>query len=209
MISPELAKEKMKPLFTRGFFVAKNMNTEAFIHGIYPHSEGLIAANQGLDKGRVSAREHFRIKTFETFNLVALQKNAEFVFTENGQFEWQDAFRPLIDSTSGLNEGPLKRWFDTDTFYRQPVISEVPEFDEARFDKYISQFYGIDQKVTFPSPFTFAKLSYDKFSRSFDSSLGLTTEFLGSVVQYLASKGIKAIQLNEPYLPYSERQAVI
>lgn len=179
------------------------MKTEAFIHGIYPQSEGLIEANQGLDKGRVSARDHLRIQALETFNLVALQKDAEFVFTENGQFEWQDTFRPLIDSSSGLVEGPLKRWFDTDTFYRQPVFSAAPQFNPERFNKYISQFSGIDQKVTLPSPFTFAKLSEGQLSGSFDATLGLTTEFLGRVVQYLAGKGIKAIQLNEPYLPYS------
>ena len=40
-------------------------------------------------------------------------------------FNWQDIFRPLVASIDGISLGPLTRYFETNTFYRKPIVNEV------------------------------------------------------------------------------------
>jgi len=40
-------------------------------------------------------------------------------------FNWQDIFRPLVASIDGISLGPLTRYFETNTFYRKPIVNEI------------------------------------------------------------------------------------
>lgn len=179
------------------------MRKEAFIHGIYPRSNGLIASGRGIDRGRVDLKKHRAQEEKDILEVINLQKLAGFTFVEDGKIRWHDAFRPIVESTEGMEVGPLTRWFDTNTFYRRPVITSSLEINLDKFDEFVPYLKGVKQKVTLPSPLTFAKMSTDLTTNDFGRTLITTSDLLGKIVSHLGDRGIKAVQFNEPYLPYS------
>lgn len=179
------------------------MRKEAFIHGIYPRSDELIAAGRGLDRGRATSEKHFDQEERDTLSIISLQESAGLWYVEDGKVRCQDIFRPIVESTPGLEVGPLARWFDTNTFYRKPVIISNPEINLDKFDEFVPKIHGVKQKVTLPSPLTFAKLSTDSTTDDFGRTLITVSELLEKIVGHLGEEGIDAVQFNEPYLPYS------
>lgn len=179
------------------------MKKEAFIYGIQPHSTYLEDAHRGVEKGRVSEYEYAFAQQRERGYFTKQQEVNGFTLVEDGKYNWQDIFRPIVDSSTGLECGELKRWFETNSFYRQPVINEKPRFNSNEFGSYIPFIGEQNQKVTLPSPFTFAKLSQHDSSQSFGQTLEAVTELISNVASYADSKSnVKAIQFNEPYAAY-------
>lgn len=175
------------------------MKKEAFIYGVQPHSKELEDANRGVEKGRTSEYELAFLQQRERGFLVKLQEENKFSLIEDGKYNWNDIFRPIVESSTGLESGELKRWFETNSFYRTPVITDKPKLRVDEFAYYIPFVGENNQKVTLPSPFTFAKLSHDT-THSFGHTLETVTELLGAVIDHADSKSsVKAIQLNEPY----------
>ncbi len=182
------------------------MERQAFIHGIYPRSERLIVSGRGFDRGRVSLLDHKQEEEKERASLIELQVANSFCFIEDGKFTWQDIFRPFAQSVDGIELGPLTRWFDTNTFYRQPVITGRLSIDYDKFDEFVPVIPGIHQKVTLPSPLTFARLCTDTRGDNFARTLSTVTELIASTVDHLEKKGIKAFQFNESYAPYTSKE---
>jgi 5-methyltetrahydropteroyltriglutamate--homocysteine methyltransferase len=173
------------------------MQVRAYVHGLYPRSEELVAATRDLERGRTTeqAVEDQRRKDAE--RLARLQEEAGLDLRSDGLLWWQDIFRVLVDATSGLEAGALVRWFDNNTFFRAPVVSGPLEFDPeaARLTA-----DGVDgnQVATLPSPYM--------FSRASDSSNAVMLELARHVVrpaaEYLVSQGCGLIHLEEPWLVY-------
>src|SRR5919106_4567675 len=105
------------------------MEVKAYVHGIYPRSEELVAATRDLERGRTTqgAVEDRRHKDVE--RLARVQDEAGLDLRSDGLLWWQDIFRVLVDATGGLEAGALVRWFDNNTFFRAPVVTGELEFD--------------------------------------------------------------------------------
>jgi len=113
------------------------MKKEAFIYGIQPHSNELENANRGVEKGRTSEYELAFMQQRERGFFLKLQEENKFSFIEDGKYNWNDIFRPIIESSKGIESGELKRWFETNSFYRTPVIKEKPKLKVDEFAHYI------------------------------------------------------------------------
>ncbi|MEE9592860.1 MAG: hypothetical protein V3W28_04685, partial [Thermoplasmata archaeon] len=96
---------------------------EAYLNGIFPRSEALVAATRGLDRGRVTEAEAQETLEGDVRDLVRLQLQAGLDYVSDGLLNWQDLFRPFTEAWEGLELGGLTRWFDNNSFYRQPVIN--------------------------------------------------------------------------------------
>src|SRR5438067_13796270 len=92
----------------------------AYQHGIYPRSEEVVAATRGLERGRVSQRDVDAAFDADRADFVAAQQEAGLDLFSDGLLRWQDVFRPLVDSTNGLEARTLVRWFDNNSFFRAP-----------------------------------------------------------------------------------------
>lgn len=173
------------------------MEVKAYVHGIYPRSEELVAATRDLERGRTTepAVEDQRRKDGE--RLARVQDEAGLDLRSDGLLWWQDIFRVLVDATSGLEAGALVRWFDNNTFFRAPVISGALEFDAGAARLTANGFDG-NRVATLPSPYM--------FSRASDSSNGGMLELARSVLrpaaEHLVSRGCELIHLEEPWLVY-------
>lgn len=175
----------------------------SFIHGIYPRSEELVSVSRDLERKRKTQTDLQKQRKKDSLELLTLQKKADFAFIEDGKLSWQDIFRPIIESTQGLSVGPLTRWFDNNSFYRQPIITGTLKLSPAKIDAHFLTITPTKKwKVTLPSPYTFAILSQDKTTESFEETLTTITALLSKLVAILEKKGVSVIQFNEPYIPY-------
>ena len=114
------------------------MCPSAQLAGLHPRSEELIEQTRAYDRGRAdSARTQKLIET-ETQQIIGLQKRLGFEYLVDGALYWQDPLRPLTKSLGGVSSGSrYSRWFDTNTFYLKPVITEKVSLELA-----VSSLYG-------------------------------------------------------------------
>jgi 5-methyltetrahydropteroyltriglutamate--homocysteine methyltransferase len=170
----------------------------AFINGVYPRTDTLAQLTRDFDRNRVSAADVKKQQVKDFDSLLSVQKEAGLDYFEDGKLSWQDIFRPIVEASGGIEAGALTRWFDNNTFYRQPVIKGKIKLNTKKLDEY---FQGVG-KVTLISPFTFAKLTENKLSESFEETFEMIVELYRDLVSYLATRKVVFIQFNEPYIPY-------
>ena len=127
---------------------------QAYAPGIYPRSEALVQATRDFDRGRVAAEDVERQRAADLEALVAAEKEARFDLLSDGMLAWQDLFRPLVDSSDGLEAGPLTRFLDTNTFFRAPRASSTPKLTSPLGEDAVAPLDSA-RLVTLPSPFAF------------------------------------------------------
>ncbi|MGH2491509.1 MAG: hypothetical protein ACRDF9_08365, partial [Candidatus Limnocylindria bacterium] len=89
----------------------------------------------------------------------------------DGQIRWDDLLAPFAREWDGCDRGPLERFYDNNTYFRQPVITGpitttgttlVRDFEFAR---------GVargELKAAVCGPLTFASLAEDRHYRSLE-----------------------------------------
>lgn len=175
----------------------------AFIHGIYPRSENLVEVSRGYDRGRSKLSDVKKVQKNDFSKLRTAQIQNRFDFFEDGKLPWQDIFRPFVSATIGLETGSLTRWFDNNSFYRQPIKTGKLKLKDKKLSDYFPKITPSTKwKVTLPSPFTFAKLLETKSPENFSNTLSQITDLLTQTLSYLEKKGVSFFQFNEPFIPY-------
>ncbi|HEX8931844.1 MAG TPA: hypothetical protein VF810_01685 [Patescibacteria group bacterium] len=173
-----------------------------FMHGVYPRSRELAQASRDFDRKRITLEELKKLQESDFKKLQENQEKANFDYLEDGKLIWQDIFRPIVEATSGMEVGSLTRWFDNNSFYRQPMITGKLKFNPQKLDGFFKKLPVANWKVTLPSPFTFAKVTDDTTSVSFEKTLAEITEIMIKIVEHLVAKKVKFVQFNEPFIPY-------
>jgi 5-methyltetrahydropteroyltriglutamate--homocysteine methyltransferase len=129
---------------------------KAYAPGIFPRSDALVQATRDLDRGRVEVEDVERQRAADLEALVAAETAAGFDLLSDGMLAWQDLFRPLIDSSEGLEAGPLTRFLDTNTFFRAPRATGTPKLTSPLGADVVTPLDG-PRLVTLPSPFAFGE----------------------------------------------------
>jgi 5-methyltetrahydropteroyltriglutamate--homocysteine methyltransferase len=130
---------------------------KAFAPGLYPRSEALVQATRDLDRGRTTPEAVDEQVDRDLAELVAVQQQAGLDLLADGMLRWQDAFRPLVEGSEGLETGALTRFLDTNTFYRAPSATTAePKLREPLDERYVAPVPGT-RLVTLPSPFALAQ----------------------------------------------------
>jgi 5-methyltetrahydropteroyltriglutamate--homocysteine methyltransferase len=172
----------------------------AYLHGIYPRSEELVAATRDLDRGRTTPEAVAERRTQDLAELVQAQQEAGLDFFSDGLLAWQDPFRPLVKATPGLTTGALVRWFDNNTFYRAPEVEK--DLGAARdFDPLAAHDVPSPRVATLPSPYLFSQVTVTNGSRS-DLMEDLATHVLRPAAEQLVTAGAGLVQLQEPWLAF-------
>ena len=129
------------------------------------------------------------------------QVEAELDIISDGQIvsTYQESF---VASKLGIKLGGMIRYFDTNTFLRQPIIQKEIKWEYPILDyDYSIAACNSDKpvKAIIPGPYTIARFSKNEFYKSFDDLVLRLSEELNNEVRHFDSK-IKApiIQINEP-----------
>jgi 5-methyltetrahydropteroyltriglutamate--homocysteine methyltransferase len=167
---------------------------QAFLTGIYPRSAELVQATRDLDRGRTSEETVAELRRGDLERLLEAQQQAGFDLIADGMLSWQDLFRPLVEASDGLEPGPLTRFLDTNTFYRQASADTVsPALSAPLGEAYFPPVDG-PRVATLPSPWALAE------------GTGLEPAILAEHVlaPQIAALDAELVVLAEPFLARSD-----
>jgi len=175
------------------------------LNGIHPRSEALVAATRDYDRKRISLQELEQQFHGDLENLIALQLETKLDYLSDGMLRWQDLFRPFVESCEGLEAGPLTRFFDNNTFYRQPVVKGGLKHKAPAAHYYNAEALpkNAKWKAVLPSPYAFSRMAENRFYKHQNElMLEFAAQILKPEIERLVKMGFSFIQLNEPYLAY-------
>jgi 5-methyltetrahydropteroyltriglutamate--homocysteine methyltransferase len=181
---------------------------EAHLTGAFPRSEQLVEATRAAERGKISKAEVDAILDHDVTALVEIQQRANLDSYVDGQLNWQDLFRPFSELFTGIRLGSLTRWFDNNTFYREPVIVDritvgAPELQP--FFRYALMPSQARKKAILPGPFTFAVLSHNSAYPSLADLIDDIAHALKRTTENLGRSGYSSVQFNEPALGVNGR----
>ena len=84
----------------------------------------LRAAFSYTDKGMLSQNDLLAVEREVTSEVIKLQIKAGIDLVTDGQIRWNDPISHVLKYIAGIDIGPLIRFFDTNFYYRQPIIKK-------------------------------------------------------------------------------------
>jgi 5-methyltetrahydropteroyltriglutamate--homocysteine methyltransferase len=121
----------------------------------------------------------------------------------DGQVRWDDLLAPFARAWSGCDRGPLERFYDNNTYFRQPVITGpittegktlVRDFEFAR---------GVARgqlKAAVCGPLTFATLAEDRHYKSLEERTLAVADAIAAEIRGLGAAGATLVDVEEPAL---------
>jgi len=176
---------------------------EANLTGVFPRSEKLVAATRSAVRGNLSEAKVNEVLEDDIKSLISLQERARLDSVVDGQLNWQDLFRPFSEIFTGIEPGGLVRWFDNNTFYRKPIITQKVAYRGDKLTTYFRADFipeGARRKAILPGPFTFALMSENRTHRPLADLVDDFAHSLKDTVRHLRSLGYEDFQYDEPCL---------
>ncbi len=159
----------------------------------------------GFDRGEKSEADLRAAEDRMTELALSDQVEAGLDIITDGQIRWYDAVSHLAAKLEGIRINGLLRVFDTNTYFRQPVV-------HARIERtrplVVEEFTVASKKASLPvkavltGPLTLARLSIEENGTAggFERMLEGYTAALAAEVAALAAVGATMIQVDEPML---------
>ena len=174
------------------------------LSGPFPRSEALVAATRDLDRGRATPETVEELFRSTEEDVVRLEERLGFDHLTGGFLRWQDLFRPFAETWNGMTVGPVTRWFETNTFYRQPILhappERVPNAVAGRLPAAARRHGAERAKVILPGPYTFTGLLDNRSGETFEGLVHRLGRLLSDEVRELKSLGYTTFQFQEPLL---------
>ena len=164
--------------------------------GIYPRNEKLIESTRSYDK---TLEKQFKK---EKSRLLRIQLNNKLDYISDPLIDWDDNLRPFTDNLKGIERGPLTRYYENNTFYRQPIIkSKISTTGNILKNNICFDLFTNKSKVKIDilDPFTFYDLSANEFYRSEEEVVNAFAEIIKKELNSL-KKDVQLIQFNSPSL---------
>lgn len=165
--------------------------------------QSLRRAIARFDKGEIGAAE-LRDAEREVVRAVLREQNdAGIDLVTDGQISWYDSQSHIARRLASVEIDGLARYFDTNTYYRQPVVhgavawKEPILVDEWKFTQTNSK---AAVKAVLTGPLTLASLALDKHYRKKKALTLDLANALGEEVAALVRAGAAHIQVDEPIL---------
>ncbi|MGA8543230.1 MAG: hypothetical protein WB947_06830 [Thermoplasmata archaeon] len=171
--------------------------------GPFPRSEALVAATRDLDRGRATSEAVEELYGRTESEVVALERRLGFDTVTGGYLRWADLFRPFAETWEGFTVGPLTRWFETNTFYRQPILHSPPVRVAGAIATRLPKPVRVDPAhsgVILPGPYTFSGLLDNRSGETEEALVHRLGRLLGEETRELAALGCSTFQFSEPLL---------
>jgi methionine synthase II (cobalamin-independent) len=120
------------------------------IPGQYPRSEKLVEATRNFDRNRLSLQDLEKQRTDDEKKFKSLQWGLPYIST--GLFNWQDLLRPFVDLLPGSKAETLKRFFETNSFWRLLEVENktigAERWDANKLDAWIDKYFLAEGHVS-------------------------------------------------------------
>ena len=168
----------------------------------FPRSERLVAATRDLDRRRTTADLVEKTYVEAETELLALEERL-FTYVTAGYLRWNDLFRPIAETWAGFTVGPLTRWLETNTFFRQPVLSgqlgRTPGAIAARLPAPLAD-RASTARVILPGPYTLLKVLENRSGSTDLEVLRDLGRLFAEEVRELSGLGFSVFQFSDPML---------
>lgn len=129
----------------------------AYLGGIAARSERYMRDHWGAAKGFTTPEALLASARQEEADHVTVQQAAGLDLLAPALTRWEDLLRPLLREGTGAVAGQLTRFFETNTFFRQPLVSgAIPAGVPASWFEAFTLPPGRPWVLTLPSPHDFA-----------------------------------------------------
>ena len=169
--------------------------------GDSPEEQILRRTIAQLDRKEVDEAHLERVKDEVTRQVIEEQIDAGVEVITDGQVRWNDAVTYITGKIKGFKITGLLRYFDTNTFYREPVCQaelEAPEGLVTKDFQFANAISSVPVKALLTGPYTLAKLSKDEHYGDLEKFAVRVATILGEETKRLADSGATIIQFDEP-----------
>jgi 5-methyltetrahydropteroyltriglutamate--homocysteine methyltransferase len=169
--------------------------------GDRPEQQRHRQAHVKRELGEMSEEEFERVQDEVTREVIEEQVKAGLDVVTDGQVRWYDPISHFTRKLEGCEINGLLRFFDTNFYFRQPVVKG----GLSRREPVMSREFLFAEKVSsrpvkpvVTGPYTLAKLSINRSGEGFQSLVDEFAEFIAQEVSELARAGAGLIQIDEP-----------
>jgi 5-methyltetrahydropteroyltriglutamate--homocysteine methyltransferase len=166
-----------------------------------PRPPRLRSAITRFDRGEIGADELRRVEDEVTVEVIQEQAQAGVDIITDGQIRWEDDQTYFARRMDGFSIDGLIRYFDTNMYYRQPMVEGPVRWREpvATGDYEFAAIQSpVPVKALVTGPYTLAALSANHHYGSLrELVLALATELRNEILA-LEGAGAPIIQVNEP-----------
>jgi len=166
-----------------------------------PEQQRHRQAHAKLEQGEISKEEFERVQDEVTREGVEEQVKAGLDVVTDGQVRWHDPISHFARRLEGCEINGLLRFFDTNFYFRQPVIKGKLVRREPILKQEFIFAEEVSSKPVKPvvtGPYTLAKLSINRLGGRFQSLVGEFVKIISQEVSDLVSAGAELIQIDEP-----------
>jgi len=171
--------------------------------GPFPRSEALVTATRDLDRGRTSAETVEELFASTEREVLGLERRLGFDEATAGYLRWPDLFRPFAETWEGFTVGPLTRWLETNTFYRQPILLAPPGRTPGAIASRLPpplRSAPASARVLLPGPYSFAVMLENRSGETEPALIHRLGRLLGEEVRELRQQGFASFLFSEPEL---------
>jgi 5-methyltetrahydropteroyltriglutamate--homocysteine methyltransferase len=158
---------------------------------------------QALDRGDAREEDVRAAQDALALEVIEEQVGAGIEIVTDGQVRWDDGQTRFAQGLDGFTTGGLIRYFDNNTYYRQPVVKGRVSrrgpilVDEFRFAASAS---SVPVKAVLTGPSTLATLSRNEHYKSTSALVTDLASALNEEARDLVTEGATVIQFDEPAL---------
>jgi 5-methyltetrahydropteroyltriglutamate--homocysteine methyltransferase len=153
------------------------------------------------DRGQLNEAELRQVQDEVTIEAIEEQADAGLDLITDGQIRWDDEQTYLASKLAGVSINGLIRWFDSNMYYRQPVVENGVAWREpitTRDYAFAVEHSSKPVKAVLTGPYTLARLSVDQHYNDTEKLALALAEALNQEARALEKAGAKLIQFNEP-----------
>ncbi len=182
--------------------------------GDSPELQALRRTIAGMDRGERTAADLAQAEAEMTRRAIEEQVRAGVELLTDGQIRWYDPISHLASKLAGVEIKGLLRFFDTNSYFRQPLLASRPErtgpmvTDEYTFARAVVDSMAaaggktgrLALKPVLTGPYTLAKFSLASNSgmNSLEARAEAYAQALAAELRALADAGAESIQVDEP-----------
>jgi 5-methyltetrahydropteroyltriglutamate--homocysteine methyltransferase len=171
-----------------------------------PGGQELRQALHKQDRGELSEKDLDAVYDQVTAGAITELEAAGINVINDGQIRWDDLLAPFANAWQGVKRGPLERFYDNNTYFRQPTIEGPIKSDGktlVRSFTYARSVATGDLKAAVAGPMTFATLAIDKHYRSLDDRVLAVADAIAAEVKALGAAGATLVDVEDPGLVYA------
>lgn len=181
------------------------MNAPVVLSGLFPRREDFVKATWDSDKGLLGPDRLDAARLDDVRALVTLQERLGFAAATDGNLSWQDAFRGVVENHPAFEANGLVRLFETNKFYRQPVLKATPTPRPQTLEPHFlleRVRTRLPKKAILPSPYWFARAAHRPTGQPVAQAGEVVARYLNGVARWLEKEGYAHVQFNDPLLFY-------